>query len=40
MVFKAGVGIAGITLSKWGGCKSITMCDTKPEVVSNITRNC
>ncbi len=29
MVFKAGVGIAGIALSKWGGCKSISMCDTR-----------
>lgn len=40
MVFKAGVGIAGVTLSKWAGCKKITMCDTRKEVVENIRRNC
>lgn len=28
-VFKGGVGIAGVTLSKWGGCKKIDMCDTR-----------
>jgi len=30
LVFKGGVGLAGIALSKWGGCKSIDICDTKP----------
>lgn len=40
MVFKAGVGIAGLSLSKWGGCKSVSMCETRKEVVENIRRNC
>jgi predicted nicotinamide N-methyase len=39
-VFKAGVGLSGISLSKWGGCKSITMCDMNEEVVRNMSRNC
>ena len=29
-VFKAGVGLAGIALSKWTSCKDIAMCDFKP----------
>lgn len=40
MVFRAGVGIAGVTLSKWGGCKTVTMCDIRKEVVENMKRNC
>ena len=40
LVFKAGVGIAGVALSKWGGCKSITMCDIIAEVVKNMQNNC
>ncbi len=28
-VFKGGVGIVGVALSKWGGSKKIDMCDTK-----------
>jgi hypothetical protein len=39
-VFKAGVGIAGVTMGKWGGCKNVVMCDTKSEVVGNMARNC
>jgi len=39
-VFKGGVGISGIALSKWGGCKKVVMCDTKTEVVGNMTKNC
>lgn len=39
-VFKGGVGIGGITLSKWTGCKQIDMCDTRPEVLGNMLKNC
>jgi len=39
-VFKGGVGILGITLSKWGGCRIIDICDTKTEVVTNMNKNC
>ena len=40
MVFKAGVGIVGVALSKWSGCKSVTMCDFREEVVKNMQKNC
>ena len=40
LVFKAGVGIAGIALHKWTDCKSVAMCDFRTEVVNNIINNC
>ena len=39
-MFKAGVGLAGISLSKWTASKDITMIDFKPEVVKNMKKNC
>jgi len=40
LVFKGGVGIVGITLSKWGGCKKVDMCDLNRQVVGNMSNNC
>jgi hypothetical protein len=37
---KAGVGIAGLALSKWTDCRSVSMCDSRIEVVSNMKKNC
>ena len=40
MVFKGGAGVAGISMSKWSSCRSVTMCDLKDEVVKNMKKNC
>lgn len=40
MVFRAGVGIAGIALKQWTDCKNVVMCDTRDEVVRNMANNC
>ncbi len=40
LVIKAGVGIVGITLSKWTGCKKVDMCDMNRQVVGNMNNNC
>jgi predicted nicotinamide N-methyase len=40
MVFRAGVGISGIALKQWADCKNVVMCDTRDEVVQNMTNNC
>lgn len=40
VVLKAGVGVAGIALKKWTDCKEVVMCDTRDEVVNNMSKNC
>lgn len=40
MIFRAGVGIAGIALKQWADCKNVVMCDTRDEVVKNMANNC
>lgn len=40
LVFKAGVGIAGVALRKWTDAKEVTLCDFRDEVVRNMVNNC
>ena len=40
LVFKAGVGIAAITMRKWTDAKAVTMCDFREEVIKNELSNC
>ena len=40
LVFKAGVGLAGIALRKWTDAKEVTLCDFRDEVVRNMVKNC
>ena len=36
----SGVGIAGITASKWTDCSSVTMSDYHKGIIENINKNC
>jgi predicted nicotinamide N-methyase len=40
LIFKSGVGIAGIALRKWTDAKDVTMCDFRDEVLTNMVKNC
>jgi predicted nicotinamide N-methyase len=40
LIFRAGVGIAGITLRKWTDAKEVAMCDFRDEVIKNQSSNC
>lgn len=40
LVFKAGIGLAGIALRKWTDAKEVTLCDFRDEVIRNMVKNC